>query len=161
MDIRSFVPKRLRPLQATKNSLEILHQEINQLFERAFSNFYPLLEHQLSDTIVVPLLDISETEEEISVTVDLPGIDEKDIEVSLSNKMLLIKGERKIENEDKQKTYHLIERSYGSFIRTVAIPFEVDPDKVNATFKKGVLRVILPKPPEAIKPITNIKVRHS
>ena len=79
---------------------------------------------------------------------DLPGVDEKDVEVVLSDGRLTIKGEKKLEKEEKKQDYYLHERSYGSFARSVALPFEADPDQVKASFAKGVLTVTVPKPPE-------------
>jgi HSP20 family protein len=95
-----------------------------------------------------PKLDVSETETEVKVEAELPGVDEKDVEVTLSDGRLTIKGEKKQEKDEKKKDYHLVERSHGSFARTVGLPFEVDPEQVKASFANGVLTVTLPKPPE-------------
>jgi HSP20 family protein len=78
----------------------------------------------------------------------LPGVGEKDVEVVLSEGRLTIKGEKKQEKEEKKKSYHLVERSYGSFARSIGLPFAADPDQVKASFAKGVLSVTVPKPPE-------------
>jgi HSP20 family protein len=96
-----------------------------------------------------PDLDISETDEEVLVKADLPGIDEKDLSVSLSGNNLLIKGEKKEEKEEKGKHFHRIERSFGGFQRMVALPVGVDADRIRAEYNKGVLEVHLPKKPEA------------
>jgi HSP20 family protein len=95
-----------------------------------------------------PKLDVSETETEVKVEAELPGVDEKDVEVTLSDGRLTIKGEKKQEKEEKKKDYHTVERSYGSFARSIALPYEADPGKIKATFAKGVLNVTVPKPPE-------------
>jgi HSP20 family protein len=95
-----------------------------------------------------PQVDVSETETEIKVEAELPGVDEKDVEVVLSDSRLTIKGEKKQQKEEKKKDFHLVERSYGSFARTIGLPFQVDPGQVKASFAKGVLTVTLPKPPE-------------
>lgn len=92
-----------------------------------------------------PTVDVSETDKEIKISAELPGLDEKDIEVSLSNDVLTISGEKKSEHEDKGENYHRIERSYGSFQRSIALPGEVDADQVDAKFKNGVLQITLPK----------------
>jgi HSP20 family protein len=97
---------------------------------------------------MAPRVDVSETEGEIKIEVELPGVDEKDVEVMMSDGRLTIKGEKKQEKEEKKKDYHMVERSYGSFARSIALPFQADPDKVKATFAKGVLTVTVPKPPE-------------
>ena len=95
-----------------------------------------------------PRLDVSETETELKIEAELPGVDEKDVEVVLTNDRLTIKGEKKHEKEEKKKDYHLVERPSGSFARTVGLPFDADPEQVKASFANGVLTVTLPKPPE-------------
>lgn len=95
-----------------------------------------------------PRIDVSETDTELKIEAEMPGVDEKDVEVVLSDGRLTIKGEKKQEKEEKKKDYHLIERSYGSFARSIGLPFEADPGQVKATFGKGVLTVTVPKPPE-------------
>jgi len=95
-----------------------------------------------------PRIDVSETETELKIEAEMPGVDEKDVEVVLSDGRLTIKGEKKQEKEEKKKDYHLVERSYGSFARSIGLPFEADPGQVKATFAKGVLTVTVPKPPE-------------
>jgi HSP20 family protein len=92
-----------------------------------------------------PSVDIEEKDNEIVVKADIPGVSEKDLEVRLENNTLTLKGERKFEKEDKQKGYHRIERGYGSFVRSFALPAAVDADKVQAHYKDGVLTVTLPK----------------
>jgi len=102
---------------------------------------------------LAPRIDVSETAKEVKLTVELPGVEEKDIDVSLSGNQLTIKGEKKGEAEDKKdeegRVFHRVERSYGAFQRTMTIPFDVEPEKVEAEFKDGVLTITLPKPPEA------------
>jgi HSP20 family protein len=103
---------------------------------------------------LAPRIDVSETGKEMTLTVELPGVDEKDIDVSLSGKQLTIKGEKKSEQEEKKdeegRVFHRVERSYGAFQRTMTLPFDVEPEKVSAQFKDGVLTVTLPKPQEAV-----------
>jgi HSP20 family protein len=96
-----------------------------------------------------PQVDVTESDQEIKVSAELPGLDEKDIEVSLGRGMLTISGEKKAEKEDKGENYYRMERSYGSFRRTIPLPSEVEADQVEATFKKGVLTITLPKTAEA------------
>ncbi|MBK8574787.1 MAG: Hsp20/alpha crystallin family protein [Elusimicrobia bacterium] len=98
---------------------------------------------------VVPRLDMSETEQEIKVTAELPGMDEKDVTVTLEGDLLTLKGEKKAETEEKGKNFHRLERTYGSFQRVITLPSEVDATKVTAGFKKGVLTVTLAKSPTA------------
>jgi len=101
---------------------------------------------------LAPRIDVSETGTELRLTVELPGVEEKDVDVSLSGNQLTIKGEKKSEQEDKKdedgRVFHRVERSYGAFQRTMTVPFDVDPDKVSAQFRDGVLTITLPKPAE-------------
>ena len=106
----------------------------------------------------LPSLDVSETKNDLVIKAELPGMDPKDIDISLSNGLLTITGEKKQEKEEKDENYHLIERSYGSFTRSVRLPREVQSDKITASFKNGVLRVTLPKSEEAKKKEIKIKV---
>lgn len=107
----------------------------------------------------VPAVDITEGEKAYEVTAELPGMDEKNIEVKLANGTLTIKGEKQEEKEEKKKDYYLQERSFGSFERSFPLPEGVDRDKIEASFKKGVLTVTLPKTPEAQKAEKKITVK--
>jgi HSP20 family protein len=106
-----------------------------------------------------PAVDIAEKTDAYEVTAELPGMDEKNIEVKLVNGSLTIKGEKKEEREEKKKDYYLNERRFGSFERSFTVPEGVDADKIEATFQKGVLTVKLPKKPEAIKPEKKIEIK--
>jgi HSP20 family protein len=92
-----------------------------------------------------PSVDISETENNVLVKAELPGLDPRDVDLSIERDTLIIRGEKKQESEEKQENYHRIERSYGSFHRSIPLPCKCDPDKVKAKFKNGVLTVTLPK----------------
>jgi len=92
-----------------------------------------------------PALNVSEDEKNITVEAELPGMESKDIDISLQNNMLVLQGEKRFEDEKKEGNYHRIERSYGSFSRTIPLSSSVDEDKAKASFKKGVLTVTLPK----------------
>jgi HSP20 family protein len=105
-----------------------------------------------------PSLDIAETKNEIVVKAEVPGMDPKDIDISLSDGMLTVKGEKKQEKEEKEADYHLIERSYGAFTRSVQLPKEVQSDKISASYKNGILKINLPKSEEAKKKEIKIKV---
>jgi len=106
----------------------------------------------------LPSIDVSETKSDLVIKAELPGMDPKDIDISMNNGFLTIKGEKKHEREEKDENYHLVERSYGSFTRSVRLPREVQSDKITASFKNGVLRVTLPKSEEAKKKEIKIKV---
>ena len=97
----------------------------------------------------MPQVDVRETAKEIRVTAELPGMEEKDIEVSLLDGAITIKGEKSEEHEEEKGDVHRSERHYGMFERTIPLPSEVDVEKVNATFRKGVLKITLPKTKEA------------
>jgi HSP20 family protein len=106
-----------------------------------------------------PAVDIAESDKAYEITAELPGLDEKNIEVKLANGALTIKGEKQEEKEEKKKDYYLHERHFGSFERCFRVPEGVDADKIEASFKKGVLTVTLPKTPEAQKAEKKIAVK--
>jgi HSP20 family protein len=126
-------------------------------FDRFFEDFglpsvFP------GETGFSPAFDVSETEEALTVRAELPGIEQKDIDISISDGILTIKGEKKHEKEEENACYHTVERRYGTFSRTMRLPTEVDAEKVDATFKDGVLSVTLPKS-ETSKP-RKIEIKH-
>ena len=106
-----------------------------------------------------PSVDISQTKDKIVVKAELPGLDAKDVNVSISGDLLTIKGEKKKEAEEKDEHHHYMERYYGSFERSFQLPVNVKTDKIEATFDKGVLKVTLPKTEEAKKKEIEIKVK--
>ena len=106
----------------------------------------------------LPALDLAEKDNELVVKCEVPGLEPKDIDISLSDGMLTIKGEKNQEREEKEADYHLVERSYGTFTRSIQLPKEVQSDKISASYKNGVLKVVLPKPEGAQKKEIKIKV---
>jgi len=106
-----------------------------------------------------PAIDMSEDDKAYRISAELPGIDAKDIDVSVSGDTLILKGEKRQEKEEKDKNYHFSERSYGSFQRSFQLPSRIDQNKVAADFSKGVLTITLPKTAEAQKPQKKIEVR--
>jgi len=116
---------------------------VNRLFDDAFRDFGAPAVGRLSGRSSWPSVEVSETEGEIRVTAEMPGLEEKDIEILLDNGMLTLRGEKKSETEDKDR--HFSERFYGRFERQIGLGAEVDEDKVSADFKSGVLTVTLPK----------------
>ena len=131
--------------------LVTLRDRMNRLFE----DMSPAAGEgkELAASAWTPSVDIYETENEIVLTAELPGIDEKDVEIKVEDSTLTIRGERKLEKETKQENYHRIERAYGSFFRSFTLPNYVDQDKIEAIRENGVLKVHMPKKPE-IKPRT-------
>lgn len=106
----------------------------------------------------LPSLDISETKNDIVVKAEIPGIDPRAIDISLADDVLTIKGEKRQEKEEKEENYHLIERKYGFFTRSIRLPKDVQSDKITASYKNGLLSVTLPKSEEAKKKEIKIKV---
>ncbi|MBP8625474.1 MAG: Hsp20/alpha crystallin family protein [Syntrophorhabdaceae bacterium] len=99
----------------------------------------------------LPSLDVSETKNNYIVNAEIPGIDPKEVEISLNDNILTIKGEKKQEKEEENENYHVIERSYGGFTRSLRLPGQIQGDKVKATYKNGILKITLPKTEEAKK----------
>jgi len=106
----------------------------------------------------LPAVDVTETKSEIVVNAEIPGMEAKDIDISLNEGTLTIRGEKKQEKEEKEEAYHLIERRYGTFTRSIPLPKEVDGNRARAFYKNGVLKVRLPKSGEAEKKEVKIKV---
>jgi len=137
-----------------------IQNEMNRMFDRFFDEPFGLLatsDRRLNSFL--PSVDVSENEKEIKVTAELPGMDEKDIEIRLDHDNLIITGEKKAENEEKGRNYHRLERSYGSFQRVIALENEIDPDKIDAVFQKGVLTVTLPKPASSVSKTRKIEIK--
>jgi HSP20 family protein len=142
------------------NPITALQREMN----RAFESFWSRGERPFGSLAAVfgegaPRSDVVETEAGIEVTVELPGLEERDIEVSLSDEALTIKGEKKVERKDEKKGYYISERSYGSVYRSIPLPAGVDSDKAEASFKNGVLTVKLLQRPEAKAKVKKIEVK--
>jgi HSP20 family protein len=108
---------------------------------------------------MVPDLDVREDARSITIEADLPGVDEKDVSVTLANGVLTIKGEKKQEREEKKENYFLAERSFGSFERSLSLPDTIDDSKVEARFEKGVLTVTAAKKPEDVKAERKINIK--
>jgi len=108
---------------------------------------------------MAPELDVRESATAITVEAELPGVDEKDISVTLSNGILSIKGEKKQDKEEKTENYYLAERSYGAFERSLQLPDSIDETKVDAKFDKGVLKITASKKPEAVKAQRKVEIK--
>jgi HSP20 family protein len=140
----------LRELSAMQDRMN----RMNRVFRASHSPEGP--EEALTTTTLAPPVDIYEDEHNIILKIEVPGIDEKDIDVSIQNNTLTVRGERKIEKDEKEENFHRVERQYGSFTRSFTLPSSVDPGQVSARCDKGVLKISLAKKAEA-KP-TQIKV---
>jgi HSP20 family protein len=131
-----------------------LREKMNRLFEDVFTGRGD--DKELASSTWAPAVDIFETENELVMSAEIPGIDEKDVEIKLEDNTLTLKGERKFEKETKEENYHRIERSYGSFYRAFTLPNSVDLDKIHAEHENGILKITLPKRQE-LKP-RNVKI---
>lgn len=154
MTLRELTPWRSSRVPAAYRDLSpfrAFHRDIDRLFDEFFGGLdMPTLRGEdRGFAAPSPRLDVTETEKAYEVSVELPGIEEKDIELTLADGVLTLKGEKKVDREQKEKGRVHIERSFGSFQRSLSLPSDVDEDKVEAAFKNGVLTVTLPKRPEA------------
>jgi HSP20 family protein len=122
------------------NPLAMLQQEMDRLFDGFSKSFTGL-----SSRTLMPSMDLFETDKEIELTAELPGLEEKDVQLNVVDNHLTIRGEKKNQREEKEKDYHLVERNYGSFARTVELPPGVDLEGIKAVMSKGVLQVTVPK----------------
>lgn len=152
MGIRDLLPigrnRSLLPMRRGDGSpFELLRESMDRMFDRLWEDWdmdvfgrFPLAESEFS-----PRVDLSESDKELRVSVELPGIEEKDVEVTLSDDRLTIEGEKKEEHEEREQDRYYCECSYGRFRREIPLPAEVESDKAEAVFEKGVLTVRLPK----------------
>lgn len=155
---RGLKDEGLTPILSLRKDMDDL---FNNIFER--DEFFParFIEDRQAKEFdsFMPKIDVKEDKKNIVISAELPGLEEKDIEVSLSHDSLRIKGEKKMETEDKKEGYYRLERSYGSFSREVPLPKEIDPDKVTAAYKKGILKVTLAKTAKSIEEEKKIEVK--
>ena len=124
-------------------------RELDNLFNRFFESDFSYPREVLKRGDWYPSVDISEESRAITVKAEIPGIESEDLNVTLDGRRLTIRGEKKQEKEEKEENLHRVERYYGSFTRTVELPAEVDPDKIDASYKKGVLQIVLKKTKES------------
>ena len=124
----------------------MLHREMDRLFENVVRAAAGPSEASTAAEIMVPEINVSETEKELRITAELPGVTEKDIEVRLDDDVLTIRGQKTFERKDDKENYHLVERSFGTFQRSLRLPFRINPEEVQARFENGVLTLTLPKP---------------
>ncbi len=152
---------RLALRREDESPMLTIQNEMNRLFDQFFSDDFPFSTRLVAKPTIdfLPRLDISETETEFKVSAELPGMEEKDIQIRLEKDTLVLSGEKKSESEEKDKTYHRVERSYGSFERVIPFDTQLDEDKVSAVFKNGVLTITLPKAGDAIRKTRQIEIK--
>jgi HSP20 family protein len=162
MNLRSLVPfgNGGTGTNPSAHPFGSLHREIDRLFDDFTRGLDVLGRAQVN---LVPSMDVTETDKEIVITAEMPGLERKDVEISLEDDVLTIRGEKRVEseqgdkgektaksdksnNKNNQQNYHLSERSYGVFYRVLQLPSGIDPSKVQATMSKGVLKITIPKP---------------
>ena len=140
-----------------------MRREMNRLFDDVFGGFGlpSLFGPALRQMPMAPKIDVSETDNEIQVTAEMPGIDQNNVQVLLEDDRLIIRGEKKEEHEDedKNRNYHVRERVQGAFSRTLPLPFAPDPNQVKAQFKDGVMTITIPKPQEVKQKQHRIEVQ--
>jgi HSP20 family protein len=129
----------------TGSDLVGFKNEIDNLFNRFFELDFPLTREFFREGRWAPRVDVSDSEKQITVKAEIPGCNAADIDISLERRMLTIKGEKKQEKEEKEENYVRVERARGMFSRTIELPTDVDPESVEASYKKGVLTVVLNK----------------
>jgi len=138
-----------RPIQELK-------KEMDRIWQEFFGKGY--VPEKWEGIEWIPAVDVSETDDAVIVKVDVPGVNPEDMEISLVDNVLVIKGEKKREEEEKKENFYRMERFYGSFMRSIQLPCEVEEDKIEATYKDGVLKIVLPKKPEEKKKVIKINV---
>jgi HSP20 family protein len=149
MNLKSLIPVNRDRGTAALNPFVSLQKEIDRLFDNFTGGFPGLTAFGGGNGMLVPNMDVTETDKEIELTAELPGLEEKDVQINLSDNILTIRGEKKAEKEEKDKNYRLVERSYGAFERRLELPDGIDADAIKANIAKGVLKVTIPKPAPA------------
>lgn len=150
-----------KAVEGFRGEIASLHREMDRLFESLWNDGFSssLLSRDWPLTDVMPQLDVTEDDKSFSIKVDLPGMDEKDVDVTLSDRLITIRGKKEEDEETREKDYYRRERTYGSFRRSIEIPAAVDASKIDASFRKGVLTINLPKTREAQEKVKHIEVK--
>src|SRR5438094_8666858 len=133
-----------------------LQERLNRIFRESFGPESP--EQTLTDSNVATPVDVYEDEHNITLKIEVPGIDEKDINVTIENNTLTVRGERRFEKDEEEENFHRVERMYGSFTRSFTLPNTVDPEQVSAHYEKGVLKIRLATKAEATPTLIKVHV---
>jgi HSP20 family protein len=149
---RRLIPRRRRETKVPvrreeEQPLALWQRDFDTMFDELFRGFglAPLRGFELGGDVFSPKIDVVDGEAELTVRAELPGMDAEDVDISVAQDVLTIRGEKREESEDRGKDYYRVERSFGSFSRSVPLPCEVDPGEADATFEKGVITITLPK----------------
>jgi HSP20 family protein len=148
--ISQFHPGSLVDRGLGTSPFTVLQRQMNRLFEDVFGpegSVFPQAPEPMRG-VLSPRVEVTETESDLRVIAELPGVKEQDIEVALDDGVLTLRAEKKVERKDERENTHFTERSYGVFQRSLQLPFQVNPDEVNAAFDNGVLTIAVPKPKE-------------
>jgi len=162
MRLRNLLPAVNRPLvRDDDHPFYAIQRQMNSLFDDFFSGFDALPRRPAADGFGAfsPSIDVKEGDKEFVIRAELPGVEEKDIDITVTSDAVTIKGEKKEEKEDKGKNYYYMERSYGSFNRTIPLGAETQAEKAEASFKNGVLHITLPKSPTAKAKGTKVSIK--
>ncbi|MEA4861804.1 hypothetical protein SDC9_167405 [bioreactor metagenome] len=164
--IREFLPWKkeendLSPTERRKGSADEFHKQFNELVNHFFGNDMWGTPANYHGGSFVPCFEVGESDDKITVTAELPGIDEKDVDVSIVDGILCVKGEKRSETDDEAEGYHFSERSYGSFQRSFALPDGLDLEKTDAKFKDGILKIMLPKDKSKKESIRKVGINKS
>jgi HSP20 family protein len=139
-----------------RRDFSTLQDRVNRIFRESFSPERP--DEALTTSNFAPPVDVYEDEHNITLKIEVPGIDEKDINVSIENNTLTVHGERRFEKDEKEENFHRVERMYGSFTRSFTLPNTVDLEQTNAQYEKGVLKIRLAKKAEAKPKLIKVNV---
>jgi HSP20 family protein len=168
MPITNLIPRKKDetslPVRRDQGEVGLLdlRDQMNRLFDEFFDRPFglsPFLREPAFMRGFAPNMDVSETEKEVTISAELPGMEPEDINISLDHNILTVSGEKHAETEEKDKRYYRVERSYGSFSRSITLPEGVEEEKIDATFKRGVLKITLPKTAEAQKKSKKIAIK--
>lgn len=172
LDLKSLIPwgqKTNVPVHRSEDKEPFVHfrNEVDRLFDNFFEGFGSFGSNGLmsmrngSSSMMMPAIDVEDGEKQMVITAEVPGVDEKDLDVTLNDDVLTIHGEKKHDHEEKNGERHYVERHYGSFSRSVRLPFAAGDSDVEAQFDKGVLTITIPKPADYQSKVKRIEVKGS
>lgn len=162
MSLKSMLPKHRHSDTESVDVFSNLQSEVDRVFDefKDFSPFsaLPSARRRMEFTNPVPKIDFSESENSVEIEAELPGVERKNVDITLDGQLLKIEGKKDTEKKTEKKNYRLLERSEGSFQRVIPLGFEANPDQIQANFTDGVLTVTVTKPPEAVSKVKKITV---